>query len=311
LPQPELEQLLTDILLVMKSIFQVHPVGALDPPEAEKLSLPDSRDAPLALRLFELNSSYLMMTFGRVDRDPAVLAYVLLTLKHVRSGDAKCLLLSLRIIEKLVKEMLSPQQIDDRGVRLLVNRLEELHLQDIQACEPDGDALSSHERAQSQRILGLDALRPPHGRWDVEALSAAREVSRSIPHFSVRLAQCLDNLAATQPVEMPLYRIREPLLGFPFCKRLVAALLKVVGKERRAIVTERPTFIRNEALSQDQQTGSGDQDLEVVDDIIDWARFEPELDRFNKESVMTGLKFLARRTHTLPDDEAAHIFENL
>ena len=49
----------------------------------------------------------------------------------------------------------------------------------------------------------------------------------------------------------------------------------------------------------------------MEDDIIDWPRFEPELDRFNKESEMSGLKWLARRTHALPDEEAAHVFENL
>ena len=76
-------------------------------------------------------------------------------------------------------------------------------------------------------------------------------------------------------------------------------------------MTERPTFIRSEAPGPDQPVSSRDHELRMEDDIIDWAHFEPELDRFNKESVMTGLKFLARRTHALPDDEAAHVFENL
>jgi hypothetical protein len=49
----------------------------------------------------------------------------------------------------------------------------------------------------------------------------------------------------------------------------------------------------------------------MEEDIIDWAHSEPELDRFNRESVMTGLKFLARRTHSLPDEQAAQVFENL
>jgi hypothetical protein len=40
-------------------------------------------------------------------------------------------------------------------------------------------------------------------------------------------------------------------------------------------------------------------------DVIDWQKFEPELDHFNKESVMTGLKFLAKRTHSFKDEEAA------
>ena len=49
----------------------------------------------------------------------------------------------------------------------------------------------------------------------------------------------------------------------------------------------------------------------MKDDLIDWVSTEPELDRFNKESVTGGLKFLAKRTHALPDEEASHIFENL
>lgn len=91
----------------------------------------------------------------------------------------------------------------------------------------------------------------------------------------------------------------------------MATLFKVVGKKRRAIVTERPTFIRNDASNNDQQQSDREVELVLVDDIIVWAHYEPELDHFNKESVMRGLKFLARRTHALPDEEAAHIFENL
>jgi hypothetical protein len=49
----------------------------------------------------------------------------------------------------------------------------------------------------------------------------------------------------------------------------------------------------------------------MTEDLIDMTSIEPELDRFNKESVMGGLKFLAKRTHALPDEEAAHIYENL
>jgi hypothetical protein len=108
--------------------------------------------------------------------------------------------------------------------------------------------------------------------------------------------------------ESPLRKYRLELLGFPFCKFLVSTLFKVVGKKRRAIVTERPTFIRNNA---DSEKELNDQNLIMTKDLIDWSSTEPELDRFNKESVMSGLKFLAKRTHALPDEEAAHIFENL
>ena len=49
----------------------------------------------------------------------------------------------------------------------------------------------------------------------------------------------------------------------------------------------------------------------MVDDVFNCKLFEPELDRFNKESVMYGLKFLAQRIHALPDEDAAFIFENI
>jgi hypothetical protein len=49
----------------------------------------------------------------------------------------------------------------------------------------------------------------------------------------------------------------------------------------------------------------------MSDNTIIWGQHYPELDHLNKESVMYGLKFLARRCHVLPDEEAAHIFENL
>ena len=102
----ELEQLLTEVLQVMKTIFLVHPVGAIDPPEEGRQSLAepsrDERDTPLALRLYELNASYLMVRFGHVDQDPAMQAHVLSTLRHVRSGEAKCLLLALKLLELLI-----------------------------------------------------------------------------------------------------------------------------------------------------------------------------------------------------------------
>jgi hypothetical protein len=37
-------------------------------------------------------------------------------------------------------------------------------------------------------------------------------------------------------------------MDFPFCKKLVATLFKVVGKERRAIATERSTYVKGDAL---------------------------------------------------------------
>ena len=323
LPPAELEQLLTDVLKVMKTIFQVRPVGALAPPGEARRTFAESRDVPLTLRLYELNVSLLMVRFGNIDQDRVMLDYVLssLQLQHeqqpARSGDAKCLLLALRLLEMLIPKMLARPEVAEEQVRSVESRLpkclRELLDQDLHACSQDleAESLPSHERPESQRPVGSDPQRPQLGRWDQPALQVARDVSRAIPHFSVRLATCLDELAASQVAGSPIRRLRELLLGFSFCKRLVATLAKVVGKERRAIVTERPTFIRNEAAGQDQQANVRDHDLKMEDDIIDWAHFEPERDRFNKEHVMAGLKWLARRTHALPDDEAAHVFENL
>ena len=71
-------------------------------------------------------------------------------------------------------------------------------------------------------------------------------MSRSVPHFAVRLADCMDTLASRTPAGSPMRRLREKLLDFSFCKRLVATLLRVVGKGRRAIVTERPTYTKSD-----------------------------------------------------------------
>ena len=115
----------------------------------------------------------------------------------------------------------------------------------------DGEGLSQHDRPDAQRPPGGDLSRLNLGRWDPAALQSAREVSRSIPHFSIRLAACLDELAIT--FGDPLLREhRATILGFNFCKQLVQTLFKVVGKKRRAIVTERPTFIRTDATSSNQ-----------------------------------------------------------
>lgn len=40
-------------------------------------------------------------------------------------------------------------------------------------------------------------------------------------------------------------------------------------------------------------------------DVVDWQKFEPELDNFNKKSVMAGLELLTKRTHSFKDEEAA------
>ena len=74
-------------------------MGALDPLDKDRPGLAEPRDTHLTLCLFELNASYLMVKYGAVDQDRAMLAHVLSTLRHVRSGDAKCILLALTLLK--------------------------------------------------------------------------------------------------------------------------------------------------------------------------------------------------------------------
>lgn len=181
---------------------------------------------------------------------------------------------------------------------------------DLQSTSSDFEAenLASQERQDGQRSAAPEARRP-HLRWDAQALQEANAVSRSIPHFAVRLATCLDELAAAQPADAPTWKLRESLLGFSFCKRLASTLFKVVGNERRSIVTEKPTYTRTDG--EDSEAKDAEHEPVLVQGLIDWEKFEPELDRFNKVSVMAGLKFLAHRLHALPDDEATQVFVTL
>jgi hypothetical protein len=54
-------------------------------------------------------------------------------------------------------------------------------------------------------------------------------------------------------------------------------------------VTERPTFISNDTQNAEQQAATDNYKLKMIDDIVDWMHHGPELDHFNKESVLTGL----------------------
>ena len=104
----------------MKTIFLIHPVGALDPPAEVRQGTAEPRDAPLTLRLFELNASFLMVEHGDVEKDPALLAHVLWTLQPTRGGDeAKCLLMVLKLVQILVKKVLGSGKATDDQVRLL------------------------------------------------------------------------------------------------------------------------------------------------------------------------------------------------
>lgn len=90
-------------------------------------------------------------------------------------------------------------------------------------------------------------------KWDRQALLEAEEISRQIPHFCVRLADCLDSLAAVTKADSLIRVMRLQLLDFSFCKKLVGILLRVVGKARRAIVTERPTYTINDGNAQQSE----------------------------------------------------------
>ena len=70
------------------------------------------RDAPVPLRLFELNASYLMVKLGRVAEDPALLAHIFSSLNHVRSGDAKCIEIAILLIKELIRKLLSANPIN-------------------------------------------------------------------------------------------------------------------------------------------------------------------------------------------------------
>jgi len=130
----ELESLLTDVLRVMKTIFEIHPAGALDPPTDTRQGGIEARDAPLPLRLFQLNAAYLMAEYGDIHQDPAMLNHALWTLQQVRSSDdARCLLLALRLVRALVRKVMDPRTASEEQLQLLVRRLEEGISQDLQA----------------------------------------------------------------------------------------------------------------------------------------------------------------------------------
>ena len=144
---------------------------------------------------------------------------------------------------------------------------------DLDACHRGFEKDGHIDRPEAPRQPEAEASRNnSNRRWDQAALLEAREVSRSIPHFAVRISDCLDKLASKTPEDSAIRRLRENLLDFAFCKRLVATLLRVVGKGRRAIVTERPTYTKNDAAtatSQDQGVEPEDP-LKFIDDVIDW-----------------------------------------
>ena len=148
-------------------------------------------------------------------------------------------------------------------------------------------------------------------KWSEPALHQAMILSKIIPHFSTRLTTCLDKLALENPNEPCLLKLREQIVDFPFCKELVKVLFRVIGKFRRQVAEEEPTYTKISEVSDPNQPLEFDDKLVLEGGILNWQEFEPELDRFNKESVMDGLKVLARKTHSFPNKQATNIFESL
>lgn len=98
----EVEPLLAEVLKTLRAMIKIHPFGVLDAP-GDRNGHAELREVPLAIRVFELNASYLVMKYGAVDQDPALLTHILDSLQHVRSGEAKCTLLAVKMLEDLIR----------------------------------------------------------------------------------------------------------------------------------------------------------------------------------------------------------------
>lgn len=98
----EVEPLLAEVLKTLRAMIKIHPFGVLDAP-GDRNGHAEPREVPLAIRVFELNASYLVMKYGAVDQDPALLTHILDSLQHVRSGEAKCTLLAVKMLEELIR----------------------------------------------------------------------------------------------------------------------------------------------------------------------------------------------------------------
>lgn len=103
-----------------------------------------------------------MVEYGSVDKDEAMLAHVLWTLRPGRTGDdAKCLLLVLRLIRALIVKVLrgdaASGQTDALLLERLRDRLRDLVNSDLQASELalEGENLSPLDRPEAQRGPGL------------------------------------------------------------------------------------------------------------------------------------------------------------
>ena len=156
--------MLTDVLKIIKLIFEAHPKGAMDPPDDEDQGLEEyNKEVPLTLRLFELNVAYLMVRYGEINLDPPMMAHVFSVLQHVQSGDSKCILLSLDIIKMLIQNLIESQNEDQ--MKKLVNRLQTYLKKDLETCSKDLERENSPERPDNQRS-NAEMPKLSTGRWD-------------------------------------------------------------------------------------------------------------------------------------------------
>lgn len=225
------------------------------------------------------------------------------------------MLMSIRVIESTIELLFSSALDNVVGIaaerELTARRLKQLLDNDLETCS---NCLHNEANQAMLGPLSRDVQNENVRRWDKNNLQDAMHVAKTIPHLAIRIALIFDRLAAKTPAGSPLRLLREQLLGFAFCQSLAGTLLHVVGRSRTLIAAERPTFIfvdkRRQHRAEQHDRGSTANML-IDEEVFDFENFEPELDHINKESIMTGLKFLAKRTHTFPDEEACLIIESL
>ena len=117
-PPAEVEAALTSVLKVVRTIFLIHPAGAVEPAEEVARGTAAPSDSVGAIRLFELNAAYLMVTHCKVQEDRAILAHVRHALLPPPAGeDAKGLLLALKIIRSLIEKLTGPERGSNETVR--------------------------------------------------------------------------------------------------------------------------------------------------------------------------------------------------
>jgi predicted RNA-binding protein with EMAP domain len=56
--------------------------------------------------------SYLAIQYGNISNDYNLLEFILNTLNHVKSGEAKCIVLAIKIWEGVIKRILDHNDVD-------------------------------------------------------------------------------------------------------------------------------------------------------------------------------------------------------